>query len=102
MKDPAKPDKRRKFDAAFRAEALRLAEQSRSTLGGRPRPEHRPQTALKMAARCPAGLARLTDRQEARGPMALLTRERDLAETEAQVTEVTAFVDAVTARKASL
>jgi transposase len=31
MKDPAKPDKRRKYDAAFRAEALRLAEQSRST-----------------------------------------------------------------------
>ena len=31
MKDPPKPDKRRKYDAAFRAEALRLAEQSRST-----------------------------------------------------------------------
>ena len=31
MKDPAKPDKRRKYDAAFRAEALRLAEQSSST-----------------------------------------------------------------------
>ena len=31
MKDPAKPDKRRKYDAAFRSEALRLAEQSRST-----------------------------------------------------------------------
>ena len=31
MKDPIKPDKRRKYDAAFRAEALRLAEQSRST-----------------------------------------------------------------------
>jgi len=30
MKDSAKPDKRRKYDAAFRAEALRLAEQSRS------------------------------------------------------------------------
>ena len=31
MKDIPKPDKRRKYDAAFRAEALRLAEQSRST-----------------------------------------------------------------------
>ncbi len=31
MKDTSKPDKRRKYDAAFRAEALRLAEQSRST-----------------------------------------------------------------------
>ena len=31
MKDTSKPDKRRKFDAAFRAEALCLAAQSRST-----------------------------------------------------------------------
>jgi len=31
MKDIPKPDHRRKYDAAFRAEALRLAEQSRST-----------------------------------------------------------------------
>ena len=31
MKDIPKPDKRRKYDAAFRAEALRLAAQSRST-----------------------------------------------------------------------
>ena len=31
MKDLLKPDKRRKFDAAFRAEALRLAAQSHST-----------------------------------------------------------------------
>ena len=31
MKDTSKPDKRRKYDAAFRAEALRLAAQSRST-----------------------------------------------------------------------
>ncbi|WP_400194346.1 transposase [Hymenobacter sp. B81] len=30
MQDPPKPDKRRKYDAAFRAEALRLAAQSRS------------------------------------------------------------------------
>ena len=30
MKDNPKPDRRRKYDAAFRAEALRLAEQSRS------------------------------------------------------------------------
>ena len=29
-KDTSKPDKRRKYDAAFRAEALRLAAQSRS------------------------------------------------------------------------
>ena len=29
MKDTSKPDNRRKYDAAFRAEALRLAEQSR-------------------------------------------------------------------------
>ena len=31
MKDTPKPNKRRKYDAAFRAEALRLAAQSRST-----------------------------------------------------------------------
>ena len=31
IKDPTKPDNRRKYDAAFRGEALRLAEQSRST-----------------------------------------------------------------------
>ena len=31
MKDIPKPDNRRKYGAAFRAEALRLAEQSRST-----------------------------------------------------------------------
>ena len=31
MKDTSKPDNRREYDAAFRAEALRLAEQSRST-----------------------------------------------------------------------
>ena len=31
MKDTPKPDNRRKYDAVFRAEALRLAEQSRST-----------------------------------------------------------------------
>jgi len=30
MKDTPNPDKRRKYDAAFRAEALRLAEQNRS------------------------------------------------------------------------
>ena len=30
MKDPAKPDNRRTYDAAFSAEALRLAAQSRS------------------------------------------------------------------------
>ena len=30
MNDTLKPDKRRKYDAAFRAEALRLAAQSRS------------------------------------------------------------------------
>ena len=32
MKDPAKPDKRRTYDAAFRAEVWRLAKQIRSTL----------------------------------------------------------------------
>ena len=31
MRDPAKPAKRRTYDAAFRAEALRPAAQSRST-----------------------------------------------------------------------
>ena len=31
MKDSPQPAKRRRYDAAFRAEALRLAEQSRST-----------------------------------------------------------------------
>ena len=46
--------------------------------------------------------AKLTDKQEARGPVALLTRERDLAQTEAQITEITAFVAAISARKAVL
>ena len=31
MKETPRPDNRRKYDAAFRAEALRLAEQSRLT-----------------------------------------------------------------------
>ena len=31
MKDTSKPDNHRKYDAVFRAGALRLAEQSRST-----------------------------------------------------------------------
>ena len=31
MKDTSKPDNRRRYDAAFHAEALRLAAQSRST-----------------------------------------------------------------------
>jgi transposase len=37
MEKSENPDKRRKYDAAFRAEALRLAEQSRG-----PRTEHHP------------------------------------------------------------
>ena len=39
MKDTSKPNKRRKYDAAFRAEALRLTEQSRSTQAARPKPQ---------------------------------------------------------------
>ena len=31
MKDLSKPDNRRRYDAAFRAKAMRLAAQSRST-----------------------------------------------------------------------
>ncbi|UYZ61366.1 hypothetical protein [Hymenobacter weizhouensis] len=46
--------------------------------------------------------ANLADRLDARGPVALLTRERSLAETEARIAEITAFVTAVTARKAAL
>ena len=46
--------------------------------------------------------ANLADRLEARGPVALLTRERSLAETDARIAEITAFISAVTARKAAL
>lgn len=46
--------------------------------------------------------AKLNDRQEARGPVALLLRERNLAETQVQIAEVEALITAVTARKAAL
>ena len=49
MKDTSKPDKRRKYDAAFRAEALRLAEQSRSTQAAAWGAQHRPQVYLPVA-----------------------------------------------------
>ncbi|WP_210518335.1 hypothetical protein [Hymenobacter terricola] len=44
--------------------------------------------------------ADLTDRQESRGPVALLTRELDLAQVQVQITETNAYIAAVTARKA--
>ncbi|GAB3829182.1 hypothetical protein [Hymenobacter jeollabukensis] len=46
--------------------------------------------------------ADLTDRQEARGPVALLTRERQQAETTARITELNDFIAAVEARKTAL
>jgi transposase len=45
MKDSPQPAKRRRYDAAFRAEALRLNEQSRSTQAAA-RPQHQCETAL--------------------------------------------------------
>ena len=45
MKDTPAPTKRRRYDAAFRAEALRLATESRSTQAAA-RPQYRPQTHL--------------------------------------------------------
>lgn len=46
--------------------------------------------------------ANLNDRQELRGPVALLTRELELAQVQAQITETTAFRAAVVARRAAL
>jgi transposase len=42
MKDNTQPAKRRRYDAAFRAEALRLASESRS----RPRTQHQSEAAV--------------------------------------------------------
>ena len=47
-----------RYDAAFRAEALRLASESRSTLAVSPRPEYRPQAALRVAENGLTALAR--------------------------------------------
>ncbi|MBO2010361.1 hypothetical protein [Hymenobacter negativus] len=46
--------------------------------------------------------ADLNDRQESRGPAALLIRELDLAQVQVQITETNAFIAAVTAHKATL
>lgn len=46
--------------------------------------------------------ANLADRLQARGPVALLTRERSLAETDARIGEITTFITAVTERRAAL
>ncbi|WP_345056256.1 hypothetical protein [Hymenobacter glaciei] len=44
----------------------------------------------------------LNDKQDLRGPVALLIRELGLAKVQAQITETNAFKAAVTARKAAL
>ncbi len=44
----------------------------------------------------------LNDKQDSRGPVALLIRELDLAQVQAQIIETNAFKAAVTARKAAL
>jgi hypothetical protein len=44
----------------------------------------------------------LNDKQELRGPLALLTRELTLAQTQVQIAEVEAFKIAITARRATL
>lgn len=44
----------------------------------------------------------LNDKQDSRGPVALLTRELNLAQVQAQITETNAFKAAVVARKAAL
>ncbi|MBH8570015.1 hypothetical protein KB206_14075 [Microvirga sp. STS02] len=44
----------------------------------------------------------LNDKQDLRGPVALLTRELDLAQVQAQITETTTYRTAVTARRAAL
>ena len=46
MKDNLVPAKRRRYEAAFRAEALRLASESRSTQAAARALSHRPQTHL--------------------------------------------------------
>ena len=46
--------------------------------------------------------ADLNDRLESRGPVALLTRELDLAQVQAQITETNAYTAAITARRAAL
>ena len=51
MKDSPQPNKRRRDDAAFRGEALRLASEIRSIQAHRPRPEYRPQTNLQVVKR---------------------------------------------------
>jgi septal ring factor EnvC (AmiA/AmiB activator) len=44
----------------------------------------------------------LNDKQDLRGPVALLTRELDLAQMQAQITEANTFKTAITARRAAL
>ena len=44
----------------------------------------------------------LNDKQDSRGPVALLTRELNLAQVQAQITETNAFKAAVVARKTAL
>ncbi|GAB3859008.1 hypothetical protein GCM10028822_34890 [Hymenobacter terrigena] len=44
----------------------------------------------------------LNDKQDSRGPVALLTRELDLAQVQAQITETNTYKTAVTARRAAL
>ena len=44
----------------------------------------------------------LNDKQDSRGPVALLIRELQLAQVQAQITETTAFKAEVVARKAAL
>ena len=56
--EKAPPLKRPRYDAAFRAEALRLASESRSTLTATRVPEYRHQAALRIEESDPTALAR--------------------------------------------
>ncbi|GAA3935769.1 hypothetical protein [Hymenobacter algoricola] len=69
------------------------------TLAAGTRARKRNEVELRDAIHARAGLL---DRQAARGPVALLSRERDVAETDAQIAEITNFIAVITARRAAL
>ena len=64
MKDSSQPSKRRRYDAAFRAEALRLARESRSAQAAARALNIRPRAALPMAAGDPSPVARRPGRSD--------------------------------------
>ena len=83
-KSGASPDKRRKYDEAFKAEALRLASESRSTqaaarqLGSRPKLLYRWQQAQLVAEVGRVEVARDPEVRALRAANKRGTQERDL------------------------